>query len=364
MLIGILGLADGAHVEARLVGERTGPHIGRLRVQRPVEQFGDVVADGGEAREPALGEALESHLDLEVRDHGGEVGVAGALAEPVHAALHLTGTAADCSHGVRHGTTGVVVAVDRDRDVLAEVRLHDGNDGLHLVRKRPAVRVAEDKVRRTLDGSSLERAHRELGIALVAIEEVFGVHHHPETVGTEELHGVSDHRLALVERGAQRVQHVVVPCLGDDADRPGLRLDEIAQRRVVVHLAHRAAGGAKGDQPGGGQPQFDRRTCEELDVFRVRARPATLDVRHAEKIQLFGNAQLVLHGCRHTLYLHAVAQGGVEDLDVFTLVAHRLPLVSYCLGLGAVLAVGVRETKEPPEGAALGARGVPTCATE
>ncbi|CAB4727427.1 unannotated protein [freshwater metagenome] len=189
-------------------------------------------------------------------------------------------------------------------------------------------------MRRTLDGSGLERAHGKLGIALVAIEEVFGVHHHPETVGPEELHGVSDHRLALIECGTQRVQHVIVPCLGDDADRPSLGLNEIAQRRVVVHLAHRAAGGAKGNQPGGGQPQIDRRTREELDVFRVRARPAALDVRDAEKIQLFGNAQLVLHGCRHTLYLHAVAQGGVEDLDVFTLVAHRLPLVSVWGGSG------------------------------
>jgi hypothetical protein len=57
---------------------------------------------------------------------------------------------------------------------------------------------------------------------------------------------------------------------------------------------------------------------EELDVLRVRARPAPLDVGDAQPVELLGDSQLVLDGRRHALHLKAVAQCGVEDLDPFS----------------------------------------------
>ena len=54
---------------------------------------------------------------------------------------------------------------------------------------------------------------------------------------------------------------------------------------------------------------------KELVVFRVGARPATLDERHTQVIEEAGHSQLV-RGCqRNALLLRAVAQGGVVDLD-------------------------------------------------
>ena len=93
-------------------------------------------------------------------------------------------------------------------------------------------------------------------------------------------------------------------------------LEQVAQRGVVVDLA-----------PSGGGSSRTRRASrwssrssvggagEELDVLRVGARPAALDVVHAEEVELLGDAQLVVDGRRDALDLQAVAQRGVEDLD-------------------------------------------------
>ena len=52
---------------------------------------------------------------------GREVRVAGALAEPVQRALDVAGAGAHGGHRVGHGAARVVVAVDADDDVVADV---------------------------------------------------------------------------------------------------------------------------------------------------------------------------------------------------------------------------------------------------
>ncbi len=59
------------------------------------------------------------------------------------------------------------------------------------------------------------------------------------------------------------------------------------------------------------------RPAEQLVVFGVRARPARLDVVHAEPVELFGDAQLVFNGEGDPLELRSVPQGCVVDLDPF-----------------------------------------------
>ena len=95
----------------------------------------------------------------------------------------------------------------------------------------------------------------------------------------------------------------------------GVGVEQVAQRRIVVALAARAARAAERDHRRRGQAQLAGGASEELDVLRVRARPAALDVVHAEVVELLGDAQLVVDRGRHALDLQAVAQGGVEDLD-------------------------------------------------
>ena len=58
------------------------------------------------------------------------------------------------------------------------------------------------------------------------------------------------------------------------------------------------------------------RLGEELDVPRVRAGPAALDVVHAEGVEPVGDPQLVGDRERDAVPLRAVAQRGVVDLDV------------------------------------------------
>jgi hypothetical protein len=315
VLVRVLGPLDRADVEAGLVGEGRRADVRRLRVERPVEHLGDVVAHRGQALEPAGGQAVEAELELQVRDDGRQVGVARALAEAVEGALHLAHAGEHGGHGVGDGTARVVMAVDAERGVAADVTVHRGDDLADLVRQAAAVRVAQHEVRRPTDDGGFQRPQRDLGVVLVAVEEVLEVDHHPPAGAAEEAHRVADHRLALVERGLQRLEHVVVPALGDDAHRLGAGVEQVAQRRVVVDLALRPPGGAERDERRRLEAQLLGRAGEELDVLRVGAGPAALDVVDAEVVQLLGDAQLVLDRGRHALDLHAVAQRRVEDLD-------------------------------------------------
>jgi hypothetical protein len=179
-----------------------------------------------------------------------------------------------------------------------------------------------------------KRPQRELGVVLVAVEEVLHVHHHLAARAVEEGDGVGDHRLALFERGLQRLEDVVVPALRDDAHGRGVGVEQVAQGGVVVDLALRPAGAAEGHHRGGGEAQLGVGAGEELDVLRVGARPPTLDEVHAEVVELLGDAQFVVDGGRHTLHLEAVAQGGVEHFHHFEFRVHRYALFG--------------EMKEPP----------------
>ena len=219
------------------------------------------------------------------------------------------------------------MAVDADDHVGADVAVHVGDDRLDLVRQRAAVGVAQHHVAGALHHGGLERTQRELGVVLVAVEEVLHVDHHLPAGAVQEGHRVGDHRLALVQRGLQRLEHVVVPALGDDAHRRGVGVEQVAQRGVVVDLAARPAGAAERHHRRRGELQLRGGASEELDVLRVGAGPAALDEVHAEVVELLGDAQLVVDRGRHALHLQAVAQRRVEDLDQIRLL-HALILCS------------------------------------
>ncbi len=228
----------------------------------------------------------------------------------------MAGTCLDRRHRVGHGATGVVVTVDTDDRVVADMSLDIGDDSTDLARQRAAIGVAQHQMRRAVHDCSFERTQRELGIVLVPVEEVLEVDEHHPAFAVEVLHRVGDHRGALVERRLERLDDLIFGALGHDAHGGGVRLDQVAQRGVVVDLAARTARRAERHQRRRGQVQFVLGTGEELDVLGVGAGPAALDEVHAEQIELLGDAQLVVDRCRDTLHLEAVAQCGVEDLDV------------------------------------------------
>ena len=133
VLVRVGPLGDGADVQPGLVRERRRAHVGRLRVERHVHQLGHVVRDRREPLQPVDGDGLDPHLQGEVRDDRREVAVAGALAVAVDRALHLDRAAADAGERVGDSSAGVVVEVDGDADVAAEVRDHLADHVLDLV---------------------------------------------------------------------------------------------------------------------------------------------------------------------------------------------------------------------------------------
>ena len=185
VLVGVGLAGDGGRVQAGLVGERGHADVGLRVVGRQVHELGDVVAHRREPLHPALGQRLDAELQREVRDADHEVGVAGALAVAVDRALQLRRPGEHRGDRVGDRAAGVVLGVDADRQV-AEVGDHLADDPLHLVRQRAAVGVAQHERVDVLGGRGLEHPQRELGVALVAVEEVLGVEEHPQAGRLQE----------------------------------------------------------------------------------------------------------------------------------------------------------------------------------
>ncbi len=316
VFVGVLGPHDRRHVQAGLVRERRRSDVRSLRVDGAVEGLRDVVTDRGQTLDAAVGQTGVAELELQVRDDRGEVGVAGALAQPVERALHVARAGLDGGHRVGDRAARVVVAVDPDHRVVTDVGLDVGDDPMDFARQGSTVGVAEHEVARAVDDRGLDRSQGELGVGLVAVEEVLQVDEHHAALAGEELDRVGDHRGAFVEGGLQRLDHLILGTLRDDAHRRGVRLDQIAQRGVVVDLATGASGRAERHQRRRGEFQLVLGAGEELDVLRVGAGPAALDELHPEQVELFRDAELVVDGRRDALDLQAVAQCGVEDFDV------------------------------------------------
>ena len=78
--------------------------------------------------------------------------------------------------------------------------------------------------------------------------------------------------------------------LGLDPDL-GAGGDEVREGRITVDLALRSTSGTKRHEGRRRQVEFGLGPLEELVVLRVGARPATLDERNTEAVELLGDAQ-------------------------------------------------------------------------
>ena len=88
------------------------------------------------------------------------------------------------------------------RSVTAEVVDDLAHDALDLVRQGAAVGVAQHEAAGALHCAAPSSTRSaELGVAVVAVEEVLGVEQHVEARAPQELDGVGHHRDAFVERG-------------------------------------------------------------------------------------------------------------------------------------------------------------------
>ena len=312
MLVGVGAPGQGAGVQPGLVGERRSAHVGLLRVGRPVDHLGDPAGDRRQQLQPLGRQRPHAHLGAEVGDDRHQVAVAGALAVAVDGALHVSGPGPHPGEGVGHTAAGVVVQVHPHGGAQPVDDL--GHDGVHLVRQRPAVGVAQHQPLGAGLGDRRQHGQRVVGVVLVAVEGVLGVEEHPPALPDEVRHRLRRHGDPLVEARPQRSGDVVVPALADDADRLRARRQQVRQHRVALAAPVGPPRRAEHGQPGGLKAQLVGGSGEELVVLGVGARPAALDVVHAEAVEFPGDAQLVLDGQRDAFELAAVAQRGVVDL--------------------------------------------------
>ncbi len=148
----------------------------------------------------------------------------------------------------------------------------------------------------------------------VAVEEVLGVEQHALSLRHEEGDRVADHREVLLWRGAHDLLHVQKRGLADQGAGGREAVGEHAQPLVLLGAALAAAGHAEGDDLGGVELLLGEQ-LEQLALLGVRGGEAGLDHVDAQGIERVHHAQLLLRGERHAAAAHAVAQGGVVELD-------------------------------------------------
>ena len=210
-----------------------------------------------ESREQPGRQHRPVQLELEVGDHRDQVGVAGALAVAVDAALHVRRAGVDRGQRVRDRAAAVVVGVDADPDAgrsrrRRAPRRRPSPGSMPPLVSQSAIDVGAGLVRRA------QHLERVVAVGAVAVEEVLGVEEHLLPLGLQVADGVAHHREVLLERGAQGQLDVPVVRLRDQRDHRGAAVAQRGDQRVVG-----------GDDPGpaGGA---ERR---ELGVPAGRARP-------------------------------------------------------------------------------------------
>src|SRR6059058_476829 len=191
--------------------------------------------------------------------------------------------------------------------------LCDTNGGT-LPRERAAIRVAEHEPVGAGGFGGPERRERVFAVPPEAVEEMLGVEHHLLRTRTEEGDRVGDHLQVFVERRRERVGHLEVPRLADDRRDGRARVQERLHVGVRLGGAARTAGHAERRE----LRVLERHVlhpAEEAQVLGIGARPASLDVVDAERVEPRRQADLVLHREGHSLALRPVPEGRVIDPD-------------------------------------------------
>ena len=313
VLVGGGELTDGVHVRAALVGEGRGADPRTARIGGEVGDAVDEARQAGEALQRGRGDALPAELQLGAGDDGGEVAVAGALADAVDGTLDVRGASFERGEGVGEAETGVVMRMDADGRLLER-----GDGGTRsrgdFGRQGASVRIAKHHAVGAASDGCEHGSDRVSRIVFPTIDRVLAVVDDLAAVGLQEGDRVADHLEVLLGRAAEDFADVQGGSLAVDRDDRGIDLEQAADLGVFGGTHALAAGRTEGRQLG--VLELDLlRAGEELDVAGIGARPAAFDVGHAEALELGGDAQLVIDGEMNALPLRAVAEGGVIDFD-------------------------------------------------
>ena len=165
-------------MQTGLVRERRDTHVRAVRFQGDIHHLGDVMGDGRD-----LGQAIgvhhrNAHLQHQVGDDRGEIGVAGPLAIAVYAALDLPHSLGGGPQRRGHRAPGIVVEVDSQVSV-GQRQAYLVDDPVYLDGQSPAVGVAQHQALGARLPCRTQHRQGVAGIGAIAVEEVLGVEEHP-----------------------------------------------------------------------------------------------------------------------------------------------------------------------------------------
>ena len=237
MLVGVRILHDRGGMNAGLGHEGAFANIGRMAVRRAVQHVVERARHLHQRRHLLRGDADlegvgELVLQAQRRDQRAEIGVAAALAEPIQRALDLPRAGTYRGQRIGDRLLGIVMGVDADmaaRDMLDHVAtMVSTSCGMvpPLVSHSTTQRAPEFIGR-------LGAGQREIGVLLVAVEEVLAIDHHLAPRRLRSNDAVADRGEVFLVGGLQRHPHLIGRGLGDEADRIGFGLDQRRKPRIV-----------------------------------------------------------------------------------------------------------------------------------
>ncbi len=260
---------------------------------RQIRQLGDVARHRGERLQLLRPDGGVPQLQFQIGDDRHDVGVAAALAIAVDAALHVRAAGFHRGDGIGHCDVAIVVRVDADHAVEPLAHFRDHLDD--AVRQIAAVGVAQAQHIGAGFLGGFERAQRELGVGVVAVEEMLGVVDHFAAVVFQILHGLADQLQVLLFIDAERAVHVQIPALAEDANRRRLGFEQRAHVGVLIHRVLGEARGAERRQPRVLQLDI-LGALEEFLVLGIGVRPSALNIIDTQLIQLLRDDQFVVDG--------------------------------------------------------------------
>ena len=247
----------------------------------------------------------------------------------------MRGTGADTCDTARHGAAGVIVQMDTHAHRRSEMRAHFLHRRRNFPRQMPAVGIAQYEGFCAAFVRSTERLERVVGVLIEAVEEMLGVVDHALPLRAQVSDGVLDHLKIFLKRRAEHFLYLEHGRLAENTAY--LRASGHERLHARVFLGFQFGPTRRAERHDlRGLPRFLAREFEERGVLRIRARPAALNKRHSEFVELARDTQLVVSGIRNAFRLRAIAQGRVEHFDVRAAVglAHEVTSVGVSVFCG------------------------------
>jgi len=296
----------GADMDASLVRKSAPPHERPRHQGRNVGHIADIQGKIRELPDRSHRQAAHFHFDLQIGNHGDQIGVSGPLAVAVDRSLNDSDAFAHRRKRIGNGQAAVVVGVNAGL-------LHWNNggcfaqDGAHFMRHGPAVRVAENDPVRARVESGPDHLEGIPGVVFVAVKKMLRVKKHLFAPGLHAGDGIADHGQIFFQRHFQNIGNVKIPGLAEDRNGRGFGPNQRLEVGAMIGPDARLSGRAE---------------CGQFRIFKlhrfghfkkahvlgVGTGPAAFNVMKMDVIQTPGDPQLFFGGKGDLLPLRAVAE--------------------------------------------------------